>query len=114
MSDNNQEMFIWEAPIIEKPEFRLYYDDLGSVICYTGEKLLEGNYIVIDALAFAEGRHDVRVVDGRIIKDAPNATIIRLVPSTEGTLCAAEDLSVVVSEDDDIEKQYWKLAVYEL
>ena len=113
MSDNDEGMFIWEAPIIEKPEFRLYYDDLGSVICYTGGKL-EGNYIIIDALAFAEGRHDVRVVDGRIIKDAPNATIIRLVPSTEGTLCAAEDLSVVVSEDDDIEKQYWKLAVYEL
>lgn len=113
MSDNNEEMFIWEAPIIEKPEFRLYYDDLGSVICYTCEKL-EGNYIVIDALAFAESRQDVRVVEGRIIKDAPNATIIRLVPSTVGTLCAAEDLSVIVSEDDDIEKQYWKLAVYEL
>lgn len=113
MSDNNEGMLIWEAPIIEKPEFRLYYDNLGSVICYTCEKL-EGNYIVIDALAFAEGRYDVRVVDGRIIKDAPNATIIRLVPSTEGTLCAAEDLSVIVDEDDDIEKQYWNLAVYEL
>jgi len=114
MSDNNEEMFIWEAPIIEKPEFRLYYDDLGSVICYTGEKTLEGNYIVIDALAFAEGRYDVRVVDGRIIKAAPNATIVRLMPSTEGTLCAAEDSSVIVGEDDDIEKQYWKLVVYEL
>lgn len=113
MSDNNEGMLIWEAPIIEKPEFRLYHDDLGSVICYTCEKL-EGNYIVIDALAFAEGRYDVRVVDGRIIKDAPNATIIRLVPSTAGTLCAAEDLSVIVNEDDDIEKQYWNLAVYEL
>jgi hypothetical protein len=112
MSENG-EVIIWEAPIIEKPEFRLYYDDLGNVICYTCEKP-EGNYIVIDALAFAEGRYDVRVVDGRIIKNAPNATIIRLMPSKEGTLCATEDLSVIVSEDDDIEKQYWKLAVYEL
>jgi hypothetical protein len=113
MIDNDEEMFIWEVPIIEKPEFRLYFDDLGSVVCYTCEKL-EGNYIIIDALAFAEGRYDVRVVEGRVIKDAPNATIIRLIPSTEGTLCAAEDLSVIVNEDDDIEKQYWKLAVYEL
>lgn len=113
MSDTDEEMFIWEAPIIVKPELRLYYDDLGAVVCYTCEKL-EGNYIVIDALAFAESRQDVRVVDGRIIKDAPNATIVRLVPSTEGHRCAAEDLSVIVSEDDDIEKQYWKLAVYEL
>jgi dynactin complex subunit len=113
MIDNDEEMFIWEVPIIEKPEFRLYFDDLGSVVCYTCEKL-EGNYIIIDALAFAEGRYDVRVVEGRVIKDALNATIIRLIPSTEGTLCAAEDLSVIVNEDDDIEKQYWKLAVYEL
>jgi hypothetical protein len=113
MSDDTEEMLIWEAPIIVKPEFRLYYDDLGGVVCYTCEKL-EGNYIVIDALAFAESRYDVRVVDGRIIRDAPNATIVRLIPSTEGTLCAAEDLSVIVNEDDDIEKQYWKLAIYEL
>jgi hypothetical protein len=113
MSENNEEMFIWEAPIIEKPEFRLYYDDLGNVVCYTGEKL-EGNYIVIDAQTFAECRHDIRVIDGRIIKDAPNATIVRLVPSDTGTLCAAEDLSIIVNEDDDVEKQFWKLVVYEL
>jgi hypothetical protein len=113
MSDNNEEMFIWEAPVVQKPEFRLYYDDLGNVICYTCEKL-EGNFIVIDASTFAESRPDVRVIDGRIIRDAPNATIVRLIPSTEGTLCAIEDLSVIVSEDDDIEKQYWKLKVYEL
>ena len=53
---------IWESPKVDKPEFRLYYDDKGYVITYTCEKL-EGNYIVIDALAFAEARPDVRVVN---------------------------------------------------
>jgi hypothetical protein len=112
MSEDN--VIIWEAPTISKPEFRLYYDDLGNVICYTGEKLAEGNYIVIDAITFAEARPDVRVIDGRIVKDSPNATIVRLTLGNSGTLCAVEDLSVIVSKEDDIEKQYWKLEPYEL
>jgi hypothetical protein len=41
-------VIVWEAPKIIAPEFRLYYDDKGNVICYSCEKL-EGNYIVIDA-----------------------------------------------------------------
>lgn len=113
MIDNTDDnLFVWNAPKIEKPEFRLYYDDLGNIICYTGEKL-EGNYIVIDAQTFAEGRYDLRVLDGRIIKDSPNSTIVRLTPSNFGYLCAAEDLSIIVSIDDDVQKKYWELIAYE-
>jgi len=114
MIDNTDEnLFVWTAPKIDKPEFRLYYDDLGAVICYTCEKP-EGNYVVVDAQTFAESRHDVRVIDNRVIKDSPNATIIRYTPSDSGTLCAAEDLSVIVTKDDAVEKKYWKLVIYEL
>ena len=110
--DTDASMFVWNAPVIVKPEFRLYYDDLGSIICYSGDKL-EGNYIVIDAQTFAEGRYDLRIIDGKVIKNSTHATIVRLTPSNTGTLCAAEDLSVIVSEEDTVEKQYWKLTVYE-
>ena len=41
-------VIVWEPPKLEPPEFRLYYDDTGAVICYTGDKSIEGNYIVID------------------------------------------------------------------
>jgi hypothetical protein len=112
IDEKDENLFVWTAPKVEKPEFRLYYDDLGSIICYTCEKA-EGNYIVIDAQTFAEGRHDVRVIDGRIIKDSPSATIVRLTPSNSGYLCASEDLSIIVTNDDDVEKKYWKLTVYE-
>ena len=113
MIDNTDEnLFVWVAPAIEKPEFRLYYDDIGTIICYTGEKL-EGNYIVVDTQTFAEGRHDIRIIDGRIVKDSSNATIVRLTPSDSGNLCAKEDLSIIVTKDDDVEQQYWKLTVYE-
>ena len=110
--DKDDSIFVWNAPFVEKPEFRLYYDELGNIICYSGDKF-EGNYIVIDAQTFAEGRHDLRVIDGKVIKNSSHATIVRLTPGKTGTLCATEDLSVIVAEDDEVEKQYWKLTVYE-
>lgn len=107
------EMFIWEPPVIEKPEFRLYYDDTGSAVCYTCEKLA-GTYIVVDAQTFAEGRHDVKVLNGKIVSNFSTAVVTKLTKDTTGKLCAAADISIIVSEDDNVEKQYWKLKVYEL
>ena len=110
MTDTPEEyVIVWEAPEIIAPEFRLYYDDKGYLICYTCEKL-EGNYIVIDALTFAEGRPDVRVADGRLVKASSGAVISRLYPSTEGALCEVEDISILTETNG----QYWKLKTYEL
>lgn len=99
----------WEAPIIEKPEFRLYYDDKGQVVTYTCEKL-EGNYIVIDALMFAEARPDVRVVAGKVVRAGSGAVISRLYPDKTGVLCEAEDVSIITETDG----QYWKLKTVSL
>jgi hypothetical protein len=112
MSDIKEEMFIWEPVAIVKPEFRLYYDDTGAVVCYTCEKL-DGNYIVIDAQTYAESRHDLKVLNGKIVKNFSNAVIARLTKDIEGTLCSVEDMSIIV-DNDDVETQYWKLKVYEL
>ena len=110
MSDDNEDyVIIWEAPAIEAPEFRLYFDDKGQVVCYTCEKL-EGDYIVIDALTFAEARPDVRVVDGKLIKAGTTAVVSRLYPSDEGRLCEEEDVSVISEKTG----QYWKLKTHEL
>ncbi len=117
MSQENQQeeyILIWEAPKIEKPEFRLYYDERGNVICYTCEKL-EGNYIVIDALTFAEGRPDVRIVDGKLVRVSSNSVVSKLIPDNkEGIICAAEDVSIILSSKDKVKKQKWKLSTYEL
>lgn len=106
---DNEHVIIYEAPVIEKPEFRLYYDDRGNVITYTCEKL-EGNYIIIDRQTFAEARPDVRVVDGRLIRQGTGAVISRLYPSDNGILCEAEDISIIAHT----EGKYWKLKTYEL
>lgn len=95
---------IWESQKVEKPEFRLYYDDKGYVTVYTCEDI-EGNYIVIDALTFAESRPDVRVVDGKIIKNHSGSVVSRLYKDVEGVLTESEDVSIIT----DIPGQYWKL-----
>jgi len=106
------QVVIWEAPIIQKPEFRLYYDDLGYVKFYTGEKP-EGKYIVIDALVFAEARQDLRVIEGEIKRPVYDAAAVsKLFPSDAGVMCERDDVSVIIADDKD--GQYWKLKTYEL
>lgn len=100
------EILTWEAPKIEKPEFRLYYDDQGFVVCYSCEKL-EGDFVVIDAMTFAEARPDVRVVDKKIVKASSGSVISRLYKDTHGVMCEREDISVLSNDG-----QYWNLKTY--
>lgn len=105
MSNESDEYVItWEAPIIEKPEFRLYYGEKGEVLTYTCEKL-EGNYVVIDAITFAEARPDIQVIDGKIVRTSSAAVITRLYPSDKGILCEKEDISIIAETNG----QYWDL-----
>jgi hypothetical protein len=104
---DNEEVIIWEAPVIVKPEFRLYYDEKGCVISYSCGKH-DGNYVIIDAQTYAESRPDVRVVDGKLVKINTHSVISRLVPDNEGTLCEREDLSILT----DVDGQYWNLKTY--
>lgn len=89
-------------------EYRLYYDDIGAVICYTTE-VLEGNYIVIDKIAYATARHDVRVVENKLIRLTTGSHILKLVPTTKGTPCHKDSVLVI----DDTDPQYWDLTVYD-
>jgi hypothetical protein len=93
---------------MEQVEFRLYYDDMGNILHYSCEKT-EGNYIVIDAQTYAEGRYDVRVEDGEIVQAIATTTIHKLIQSDSGTRCAVEDVSIVVPEEYVGETNYWNI-----
>lgn len=109
-----EEILIWEPPPIQKPEFRLYYDDKGKVLFYSCEKP-EGNYIVIDATTYAAGRPDLRVIDGKISTAIPSLVVSKLMPNNdEGIICAEEDISIVVDSDYKEKTIKWKLNTYEL
>jgi len=113
MSDQEDYVIIWEAPKLETPEFRLYYDEKGKVLCYSGDKSLGGKYIVIDAMTFAEARPDVRVIDGKVLRFKAEAIVYKLMPNdTEGTTCSVDDVSVIVESSEPHTK--WKLKTYEL
>ena len=114
MSEQTEEFItIWTAPTVLPVEYRLYYDEKGNVKCYTCEKL-EGNYVVIDAQTYAEGRPDIRVVNGRISKVASNLVITKLEKhSKEGQVTSVEDISIIPDSKSKIKKQKWNLSVKE-
>jgi hypothetical protein len=93
-------------------EFRLYYDTKGCIICYTCEQL-EGDYIVIDALTYAEARHDLKVIDGAIVKTSDFITISKLIQSTKGKRCASEDVNIIVPDDYEGKTILWDTVTYE-
>ena len=112
MTEEEDYVIIWEAPKLIPPEYRLYYDDKGKVICYSGDKSVEGKYIVIDIQAFIEARPDLVVVDGKISRARPHAMVSKLMPDdSEGVTCHPEDMSIIVDDDNHIK---WKLNLYEL
>ena len=118
---NNEEYtLIWDAPVIEAPEFRLYYKKDGTVDFYTCDKP-KGDYIVVDALAFAESRPDVKVVNGRITRVRPHAIVQKLKPSDTGQLTSIEDISIItdptkikVKDFASSRVQFWELCNHEI
>lgn len=116
MAQENKEDYVmfFEAPKIEPPEFRLYYEEgTGKVLFYSCEKP-EGKFIVIDSVTFACARQDVRVIDGKLSTVAPACIISKIVPSETGITCLKDDISIIATGDTDVEIQNWKLSVYEL
>lgn len=110
---NGVEYLVAEETIQEPVEFRLYYRDDGSVDFYTCEKP-EGNFIIIDKDIFAEMRHDVRVIDRKIVKIVPGMSFTKLKPDdVEGQATAKTDITVVVNSDYT-DQQKWKLYTHEL
>ena len=104
---------IWEAEAVVKAEFRLYYDEAGRVLFYTCDKP-DGNYIVIDAATFAQGRPDIRVIDGKISTVSRGSIVSRLAPGSDGLACAFDDISVIVDDTYPDMIIHWKLKTYEL
>jgi hypothetical protein len=107
MIENNEEIVIFQAPVIELPECRVYYDDTGSVLFYTCEKPI-GNYLVIDNQTFAEGRSDLFVKNGKLVKKTATTNIGKLKPSKKGKKCHKEDVSVVSNTEDTDNNISWK------
>lgn len=104
----------WQAaaefvPTANTVEYRLYYDDHGIPLYYSCDPL-PGNYVVVGAEVYAQGRYDCKVINGEI-KYPAQIKSAKLVPSTKGTACYAKDVSIISPSETDA--QHWKLKTYE-
>ena len=111
---NNNEIFedFWKTyvwPEAKQLFYRLYYNENGEPISYSMEDL-PGKYIEISVQQFAASDPHVRVKDGRLIKQTTSSTT-KLVPATDGTPCAVDNITLVV--DTTSPNQKWKLRHYD-
>ena len=106
-----QEIFAALAAMPEpQPVFyRLYHDNQGLPLFYSMEDL-PGNYIEIDAAAFAQSSMNVQVQNGRLVQRT-RWFISKLEPTESGTPCHPDDVAIVV--DPDQPHQCWSKQTYE-
>jgi hypothetical protein len=91
----------------KKPiEYRLYYNDDGTVITYSTENL-EGKYIVIDKESFAKADHKVLVIDNKLVNLRNYVKQYKLIISETGTKCSYFDINIVVEDDNNY--NYWDM-----
>jgi len=101
---------ILHAPVEVNPIFfRLYYNDDGTLICYSMEDLPH-NYIEIDAETYSRSPSNVRVVNGKIKEVKPASLVKKLVPGEDGVLCDPRDVCVVTKSQPNVK---WSLKTYE-
>jgi hypothetical protein len=91
--------------------YRLYYDDRGYLICYSGDDM-PGNYIDVDPEIFRRALTNVRVVENKLVIIETQSVFNKLVPNTvEGTACDPHNVSIIVDADQNHTK--WKLKTNE-
>lgn len=97
-----------EQPVEQRLEYRLYYNEDGTVRCYSMEDL-DGDFIVVDQHTYNQFRTDLLVRDGKIIRITHNSSW-KLVPSNEQETygCHPSNVSIVVEKDYST-PQYWSV-----
>lgn len=90
-------------------EYRLYYNEDGSVVCYAMEELLEGNFIIIDEHTYNQFRTDLLVKDGKIVRITNNSSW-KLTPTDEQETygCHPNNVSIIVDKNYP-NPQHWSV-----
>lgn len=86
--------------------FRLYHDEHGNPLFYSMEDL-PGQYISVDKTIYEQGRYDVKIINGEIVRPQ-EFSYLKLVPSDTGTACNPRDVMIV----DPTSDTKWNLKKY--
>jgi hypothetical protein len=101
--------FEWPEPI--PVFFRLYYNEDGTPRFYSMEDL-PGEYVEVDAEAYAIASFNVRVVDQKLVHIQQRTLIHKLKPADVGTVCDPRDVCVIVDQTQPNTK--WKVTKNEI
>ena len=82
---------------VRKLEFRLYYDTEGNPVTYASEDL-PGDYLVVDQHIYAQGRYDIRIIDGEIVPLKDFVYYNKMIPSDSGTACHPNNALIIEPE----------------
>lgn len=97
ITTNELWQLLQDTPLPKPVFYRVYYNDDGSVICYTMEDL-PGKYIEIDQHTYALSKPNVRVVNEQLVEIVPKPIIRKLTPGEHGIACHPADICVVVND----------------
>ena len=86
------------APEPGPVSYRLYHDSDGQVLFYSMEDL-PGTWIPVDAVTYAQARHDIRVVGEKIVEIPRQCPVPKLRPAAQGVPCDPRDVCLVVPEN---------------
>ena len=95
------------VPDAKPVEFRLYHDDQGCPLFYSMEDL-PGSWISVDAVTYAQARHDIRVVGDSFVELPKQRAVRKLRPSQHGQPCDPRDICMIVSDTQPHVK--WELS----
>jgi hypothetical protein len=88
----------WQAEpqVVHVPLYRLYYDDRGYPLCYSGDDI-PGNYIDVELDVFHRALTNVRVIDGKLKIFEHQHVFNKLIPNTvQGTACDPTNVCIIV------------------
>lgn len=102
-----QALDMLEPQPVQQMEYRLYHDDQGQPLFYSMQDL-PGRYITVDANTYAQGRYDIRVINGQI-KLPTRSRPGKIKPADSGVACHPTNAMIIKSDSTC----YWKLQNYE-
>lgn len=81
-------------------EYRLYYNkETGEPLFYSMEDL-DGDYLTVTREQHSEGRYDILVLNGKIVRQNDAVSWTKLAPSETGTRCRADNVMIVDNNSD--------------
>lgn len=101
-------------PTLPTLEYRVYYDDTGTIITYTTDKL-EGKYLIIDRETYSHANHQLFIINNRLVDNRRKRALAKLSKtdkSDTGFKCSKYDINIII-DNDNTEVNHWEETIYE-